>query len=107
MARGVDGELPFVEGGRCGFVRNADHCGTGQALGQHALERARFRLLQGGDGFIEQHHGRTRDQGALEGDEEGIAFSVDLAAAMGIEDFAQKTAVLRAEVAEGRAVAPR
>ena len=44
---------------------------------------------------------------ALEGDEEGIALSIDLAAAMGIEDFAQETAVLRAEVAVRGAVAPR
>ena len=44
---------------------------------------------------------------SLKGDEEGIAFSIDLAAAMGIEDFAQETAVLRAEVAERGAVAPR
>ena len=49
---------------------------------------------------------RRRDGvgGALEGDEEGIALSIDLAAAMGIEDFAQETAVLRAEVAVRRAV---
>ena len=43
----------------------------------------------------------------LEGDEEGIAFSIDLVAAMGLEDLTQETAVLGAEVAERGAVTPR
>jgi hypothetical protein len=44
---------------------------------------------------------------ALEGDEEGIAFSIDLVAAMSLEDLTEETAVLGAEVAERGAVAPR